>query len=145
MAIVGRAVPWPLQVKNREKARERIYFPVCLPLTLKNGDKLKRLEGHEYGTRSAKCSTLTVEAPGYSASNLQQKEENKIMSKGKVKFFNTSRGFGFITQNEGKDLFFHVSELRAEIANEGDQVEYEIGESKKGPCAVNIREAYSAY
>ena len=66
------------------------------------------------------------------------------MSKGKVKFFNTSRGFGFITQNEGEDLFFHVSELRAETANEGDQVEYEIGESNKGPCAVNIREAYSA-
>ena len=65
------------------------------------------------------------------------------MSKGKVKFFNTSRGFGFITQNEGEDLFFHVSELRAETANEGDQVEYEIGEGKKGPCAVNVREAYS--
>ena len=67
------------------------------------------------------------------------------MSKGKVKFFNTNRGFGFITQNVGEDLFFHVSELRAETANEGDQVEYEIGESKKGPCAVNIREVYSAY
>ena len=65
------------------------------------------------------------------------------MSKGKVKFFNTSRGFGFITQDEGEDLFFHVSELRAETANEGDRVEYEIGEGKKGVCAVNIREAYS--
>ena len=65
------------------------------------------------------------------------------MSKGKVKFFNTSRGFGFITQNVGEDIFFHVSELRAETANEGDQVEYEIGEGKKGPCAVNIRESYS--
>ena len=65
------------------------------------------------------------------------------MSKGKVKFFNTSRGFGFITQNEGEDLFFHVSELRAETANEGDQVEYEISEGRKGPCAVNIREAHS--
>ena len=59
---------------------------------------------------------------------------------GKVKFFNTSRGFGFITQNEGKDLFFHVSELRAETANEGDQVEYEISEGRKGACAVNVRE-----
>ena len=65
------------------------------------------------------------------------------MSKGKVKFFNTSKGFGFITQNEGEDLFFHVSELRAETVNEGDQVEYEVGEGRKGPCAVNIREAYS--
>ena len=65
------------------------------------------------------------------------------MSKGKVKFFNTSKGFGFITQNVGEDLFFHVSELRTESANEGDQVEYEIGEGRKGPCAVNIREAHS--
>ncbi len=62
------------------------------------------------------------------------------MNKGKVKFFNTNRGFGFITQKEGEDLFFHVSELRAETANEGDQVEYEISEGRKGPCAVNIRE-----
>ena len=65
------------------------------------------------------------------------------MNKGKVKFFDTSRGFGFITQNEGEDLFFHVSELRAETANEGDQVEYEIGEGRKGACAVNIREVRS--
>jgi len=65
------------------------------------------------------------------------------MNKGKVKFFDTSRGFGFITQNEGEDLFFHVSELRAETANEGDQVEYEVGEGRKGPCAVNIREVHS--
>jgi CspA family cold shock protein len=62
------------------------------------------------------------------------------MNKGKVKFFNTNRGFGFITQSEGEDLFFHVSELRTETATEGDQVEYEISEGRKGPCAVNIRE-----
>ena len=65
------------------------------------------------------------------------------MSKGKVKFFNTSKGFGFITQDQGEDLFFHVSELRAESANEGDRVEYEVGEGRKGPCAMNIREANS--
>jgi CspA family cold shock protein len=64
------------------------------------------------------------------------------MSKGKVKFFNTSKGFGFITPNEGADIFFHVSDLRAESASEGDQVEYEVGEGRKGPCAVNIREAH---
>ena len=65
------------------------------------------------------------------------------MSKGKVKFFNTSKGFGFITPNEGDDLFFHVSELRAESVNEGEEVEYEVGEGRKGPCAMNIRESYS--
>ena len=63
------------------------------------------------------------------------------MNKGKVKFFNISKGFGFITQNEGNDIFFHVSGLNGSTANEGDKVEYEITEGKRGPCAVNIREA----
>jgi len=66
------------------------------------------------------------------------------MNKGKVKFFNTNKGFGFITQDQGEDIFFHVSELRTETVNEGEKVEYEIGEGRKGPCAVNIRESYSA-
>jgi CspA family cold shock protein len=65
------------------------------------------------------------------------------MNKGKVKFFNTDKGFGFITPSNGSDLFFHVSELRSGTANEGDQVEYEIGEGRKGPMAVNIRESFS--
>jgi len=65
------------------------------------------------------------------------------MNKGKIKFFNTSKGFGFITPDQGSDLFFHVSELRSGTINEGDQVEYEIGEGRKGPCAVNVREVYS--
>jgi CspA family cold shock protein len=79
---------------------------------------------------------------GASYFNNSKKKKKKIMSKGKVKFFNTSKGFGFITQNEGEDLFFHVSELRADSANEGDHVEFEVGEGRRGPCAVNIREAH---
>ena len=67
-----------------------------------------------------------------------------IMNKGKVKFFNTDKGFGFIAQNEGDDLFFHVTELQSGTANKGDSVEYDVGEGRKGPCAVNIRESYSA-
>ena len=46
MTIVGRAVPLPLPVKNREEARERLYMSVCLHLT-RNADRLKRLDGHE--------------------------------------------------------------------------------------------------
>ena len=65
------------------------------------------------------------------------------MNKGKVKFFNTNKGFGFITQKEGDDIFFHVSQLLSGMATEGDNVEYEISEGRKGPCAMNIREARS--
>ena len=61
------------------------------------------------------------------------------MSTGTVKFFNVSKGFGFITQDEGKDLFFHISEIQGQEPQDGDKVEYEVGEGKKGPCAVNVK------
>ena len=66
------------------------------------------------------------------------------MNTGTVKFFNTSKGFGFITQDgEKSDLFFHVSELRESSINDGTKVEFDVGESQKGPCAVNVRESYT--
>jgi len=65
------------------------------------------------------------------------------MNKGTVKFFNTDKGFGFISQTQGDDLFFHVTALQSGTANKGDAVEFDISEGKKGPCAVNIRESFS--
>lgn len=72
-----------------------------------------------------------------------KRRKKKIMNKGKVKFFNTDKGFGFITQNQGDDIFFHVTELQSGTVNKDDIVEYDVGEGRKGPCAVNIRESYS--
>ncbi len=65
------------------------------------------------------------------------------MSKGTVKFFNDSRGFGFITPEDGgKDLFVHSSEIKNDggraSLNEGQEVEFEVGEGQKGPCAINV-------
>ena len=61
------------------------------------------------------------------------------MKKGKVKFFNDSKGFGFISDNEtGKDVFVHVSGLKSDI-REGDEVIFEVVEGKKGPNAVGVR------
>jgi CspA family cold shock protein len=63
------------------------------------------------------------------------------METGKVKFFNSEKGFGFITQNNGdKDLFVHISGIEGgHSLNDDDSVEYSIGEGQKGPCAVNVR------
>jgi len=61
------------------------------------------------------------------------------MNKGTVKFFNESKGFGFIKEDESDtDHFVHVSGLIDEI-REGDAVEYDLQEGKKGMNAVNVR------
>ncbi len=61
------------------------------------------------------------------------------MSKGTVKFFNNSKGFGFITPEEGeKDVFVHVNGLVDEI-KEGDKVSFDIEDSPKGLNAVNVK------
>jgi CspA family cold shock protein len=62
------------------------------------------------------------------------------MATGKVKFFNDQKGFGFITPDDGsKDIFVHISEVQAGTLSDGDSVEYEVGEGKKGPCATGVK------
>ena len=58
---------------------------------------------------------------------------------GIVKFFNTDKGYGFIKpDNGGNDLFVHTTGITSGPITEGDSVEFEIGEGRKGPCAVNV-------
>ena len=58
---------------------------------------------------------------------------------GKVKFFNETKGFGFITNDEtGEDVFVHVTALRGLRLSEGDSVSFEEEEGKKGTQAANI-------
>ena len=60
---------------------------------------------------------------------------------GKVKWFNENKGYGFILQDDGRDIFVHYSEIKAEgyrTLNEGEEVEFEVLESPKGPQAKEV-------
>jgi cold shock protein len=64
------------------------------------------------------------------------------MPEGKVKWFNDSKGYGFIEQDGGKDLFVHHSSIQGEgfkSLAEGDRVSFDVVQGAKGPAAENVR------
>ena len=66
------------------------------------------------------------------------------MLKGTVKWFNESKGFGFIEQEEGKDVFVHFSAIKMEgfkTLEEGQRVSLEVVDGAKGPQAANVEKA----
>ena len=63
------------------------------------------------------------------------------MNKGTVKWFNNQKGYGFISDESGKDVFVHYTGLNMdgfETLDEGQAVEFEVTEGEKGPQAVNV-------
>jgi CspA family cold shock protein len=64
------------------------------------------------------------------------------MDKGTVKFFNATKGFGFITTSTGEEIFFHKSNVKdtgfRQMLNQGDQVQFEVKQEMKGKRAYNI-------
>ena len=70
----------------------------------------------------------------------QKRKKRRNMARGTVKFFNESKGFGFITpETGGKDVFVHASAIQGGSLKEGDQVEFDSQQGQKGPQAANVR------
>jgi len=69
--------------------------------------------------------------------------KESIVAKGKVKWFDERKGFGFITPDDGsEDLFVHHTNIMGQgfrSLNDGQEVEYEVGEGRKGPQATDVR------
>jgi len=64
------------------------------------------------------------------------------MATGKVKWFNKQKGYGFIEQKDGKDLFVHYTGIKGDgfkNLQEGDDVEFDIDDGQKGPKAINVQ------
>ncbi|MEK6709935.1 MAG: cold-shock protein [Nitrospinota bacterium] len=66
------------------------------------------------------------------------------MTDGTVKWFNDAKGYGFITREDGEDVFVHFSAIQGEgfkSLQEGDRVSFEVVQGKKGPQAANVKKA----
>ena len=66
------------------------------------------------------------------------------MASGRVKWFNDAKGFGMIESNEGQDVFVHYTAIQKDgykTLNEGQEVEFDLYEGRKGPLALNVNAA----
>jgi CspA family cold shock protein len=72
---------------------------------------------------------------------MEREGGEKAMPKGEVKWFNEQKGFGFISQDGGDDLFVHYSSIKQDgfkALYEGDEVEFEIAPGRKGMQAIDV-------
>ena len=80
--------------------------------------------------------------PGISASGRAIARNTPAMATGTVKFFNNEKGYGFISRDDGDDVFVHFSNIEGSgfrTLEDGQQVEFEVGPGRKGDEALQVR------
>jgi CspA family cold shock protein len=95
-----------------------------------------------HGERKAVCGFFMRLRACVAAISYTSCQEDDRMAHGTVKWFNDQKGFGFITQDDGPDVFVHYSAIAAsgfKSLNEGDQVEFEVTQGPKGPQAQAVK------
>jgi cold shock protein len=81
---------------------------------------------------------------GHHRGGMPQKKRSVKMAQGSVKWFNDAKGFGFISREDGEDVFVHFSAVQAQgfkSLAEGDKVKFEVTRGPKGLQAANVRKA----
>lgn len=130
------------QTKKKSRPKER-HLAAVGP----NGPNRKARRAHLQNNPTFENERLLVSSRVDSSNRANHGSVNKLkkvntMPRGTVKFFNAEKGYGFISVEEGEDVFVHYSNIDGsgyKSLDEGQEVEFEVGEGRKGPEALEVR------